>query len=141
VKKYFLMRHGDAGATLPDPAMDRARHLTDTGKAQVRSVAFQLDGLHKQPTAVIADSDSRCSETGMIMADALGLQCTYDSRLGSVDSARDAIADYTGGSAQPLLVTHDHVIGGLTGDPGLDWPQKAEVRRFKGTKEKRRLVP
>jgi phosphohistidine phosphatase SixA len=138
---FFLMRHGDAGATLPDEAQNRARHLTPAGRSEALSASNKLANKRKQPTAVYHDVDARCTETAKIVADTFGFQPIPDARLAHHETTRQAILDHTGGSARPLMVTHDHVIGLLENDPGNDWPVPAEIRRMHGKKEKRRIKP
>lgn len=125
---FFLMRHGDAGATLPDDAQNRARSLTPLGRAQVLSSTNKLADKNKKPTAVYHDTDARCTETAQIVADTFGFKPIPDSRLAHHETTRQAILDHTGGSARPLLVTHDHVVGLLEGDIGSDWPVTGEIR-------------
>ena len=138
---YFMMRHGDAGPTPADDAQNRARSLTPMGKHQALSSANKLADKKKQPSAVYHDVDTRCTETAKIVADTFGFAPIPDARLAHHESARQAILDHSGGSARPLFVTHDHVIGLLEGDIGSDWPVPAEIRRMHGHKEKRRIKP
>ena len=116
------MRHADAGDHIPDDAMDRARHITPTGKAQAQDVAEQLAGKKKQPTAVISDDTNRCLDTAQIVADQFGFKVHVDTRMAET---------YTAG-----------VISELSGDfAGDDMPGVAESRRYHGRKEKRRITP
>lgn len=137
--RYFLMRHGDAGEGYPDEAADRARHLTPAGQATVRDAGARMAQKNHQPTAVYSDDSNRCIETAQIMAEQFGFKPEIDTRLATSDTARQAIADHTGGGARPLFVTHDHVITDLSGDfVGVDPPGKGEIRRMKGRRERAR---
>lgn len=138
--RFFLMRHGDAG---PHHEEDAKRPLSPKGVSEVQFAAKQLADRNKQPTAIIADGTTeRTVQTARIMASKLGMSWRKDDRLSNSDGAMQVIADKGHNGKRPLLVTHDHVIGALTGDvTGKDWPGTGEIRRFHGNKEKGRITP
>ena len=134
------MRHGDAGT---HSAENDDSPLTPKGEAEVASAADKLLTKRKQPSSIIADSSTeRTVQTARIMADRMGMRWRKDDRLADPAGAMQVIADEGHGGSRPLLITHDHVIGALTGDvSGEDCPETGEIRRFHGNKEKRRIKP
>ena len=139
--RYFLVRHADAGPRLDNPEADDARSLTKLGKEQANTIADWVSEAKHKPECVYADSTKRCQQTAKIIGYALDLDVETDNRLHDPDGAAELLGELLQAGQEPMLVAHDHVIGGLTDDPGNDWPDKGELRRYKNGEEKKRIVP
>jgi len=153
--RVYLLRHGDAGATIAgDPAADDARSLSPEGRAQIERLAEWMDENGEEPSEVYACPLPRTMETAKIVAKQFGLKVQPQTGLREARAGRGVITNALGDDAvsRPLFVTHDHVIVDALealGDDGerVDVPAKGELRILKMKrksgewKEKRRILP
>lgn len=68
----FLLRHGEAGKTIPVNARDRERDLTAAGKEEMRKIGEAMAGLGFEFEIVATSPLKRASETASIVNKALG---------------------------------------------------------------------
>jgi phosphohistidine phosphatase SixA len=141
----FMLRHGEAGATIKnDPISDGLRPLTTEGCQHVKALADWMIANGKVPTAIYYSPLVRTTQTAQILANAFNLiaQPTEGLRVGSTAIAlinntaarTPAVSDSNRVPEQPLFVTHDHVIVGCLSDMGpghkVDRPVMCELRQL-----------
>lgn len=135
--KLWMMRHGYAGQTNPDPKAERGRPLVPVGRQQVKAIALEMQRQKELPAVIYSSAFQRAVDTADIIGatlstsvmilDGLGpnmtltwliRRLTRDDRfkrvmlVGHHDNFEPAIEDLGGGKASDLFVT-------------------AEVRRFR----------
>ena len=67
----FILRHAEAGKSLPVTARDVERSLTAQGKEELEDVARAIARMKLKPDRIITSPLKRCSETAAIVAKSL----------------------------------------------------------------------
>ena len=149
--KIIVLRHGDAGRSLSDPARDAGRGLTSEGRDAVGAVLDRFDAENLRPRRIIASPLARSAETAELAAKKFGLMVeTSEALLPGKDLApfvERLRADKTMRRVM-LAVHHDNIEPVLANDFGdTDKLAKGELRVYRikrnGTKAKRldRIAP
>jgi len=67
----FILRHAEAGKSIPSRTKDAERPLTAEGKEELEDVARSLSRLKLRPDLIVSSPLKRCRDTAIVVAKAL----------------------------------------------------------------------
>lgn len=79
--RLYVARHGDAGAFSADPAVERARSLTQAGREGVERVALWIAGEREHPRLIVCSPFARAQQTADILGRVLGAPVSTEDEL------------------------------------------------------------
>jgi phosphohistidine phosphatase len=116
----YIVRHGEAGHSLPPSAKEFQRPLTEVGKKRIESLGESLKEWNVEFDRILASPLRRAKETAMIVAKVLDLQNKLeDSDVLKPDGSRIELYKELSKMRRQdtvLLVGHEPYLSSLIGD-------------------------
>jgi phosphohistidine phosphatase len=111
--EIYIIRHGPAGKSIEDPALDEARPLTAKGKAKMRDVSRGLKNLGISFDKVYTSPLARAKETAEYMEKCCtgGIETTDLLKPGSSKDELISFINRADGAEHIALVGHEPFLG------------------------------
>lgn len=132
--KLWVMRHGEAGPSMTEPAEERQRGLTDPGRECVRAIAREMLRQDEVPHIILSSEYSRALETADIVGEMLGVMVNPLDELGPFIPVSQTMRMLAESGAKRLMIVghHDNLDPWIEAATGKEDPlAKGEVRRYK----------
>jgi phosphohistidine phosphatase len=116
----FVLRHGEAGKSIPDLGKDTRRHLTVSGRQKIEKIAYGLKDSEINFDIIITSPINRARETADVVAEILKIKDRVENNdnLKPEGNRLELYRKISGSrqNASVLIVGHEPYLSSLIGD-------------------------